>query len=259
MSQTYFQQVLNSKFNEIKSRNASFSVRAFAQQLGIQASAANEIMKGQRRISKQLAEKIIDKLKLDPEERTQSLIDFTDSKMKTASVTKSNLGARKLNSDQFELISNWVHFAILSLVKLNDFQSDLDWMANRLGVESVDVRKALLRLQHLDLIHISEKGTITRTSNAVRTSDDVLSASLQDMHLNDMSMAAKKLKEIPVHLRDFTNVTFSGNPKTLPRAKEILRKAQDDLEEIMQDDNSEVYRLCMYLFPLTVPKESYEH
>ncbi len=249
------QVLLNKRFQDLKSRNPQYSVRAFAKQIGLQASAANEIMKGQRNVSQKMAEKIVDSLKMDPEERSQILGEFLSVEKKKSSVTESNKSAKKLSADQFELISNWVHFAILSLVKLSDFQSDIDWMAKRLGVEGVDVRKALLRLQHLNLIHISERGLITRTTTSVRTSDDILSLSLQEMHLNDMRMAAQKLKEVPVHLRDFTNVTFSGNPKTLPRAKEILRKAQDDLEEIMQEDSHEVYRLCMYLFPLTVNEE----
>lgn len=249
--QTSFQDFLNAKYNEVRSRNGSYSIRAFAQQLGIQPSAANEIMKGQRRISKKLAEKITDKLKLDPQERTVILSDFDTTETKKSPVNEANKKALKLNQDQFELISNWIHFAILSVVKLSDFKSDVDWIAQRLGVESVDVRKALLKLQHLNLIHISDKGVMTRTPEPVRTSDDIRSLALQEMHLNDMQMAARKIKDVPVHLRDFTNFTFPANPETLPRAKEILRKTQDDLEELMQGEATEVYRLCQYLFPLS--------
>jgi hypothetical protein len=70
--------------------------------------------------------------------------------------------------------------------------------------------------------------------------------------MNDMDMAKRKIQEVRVDQRDFTNYTFPANPKTLARAKEIIRQAQDDLEDLMCDeDASEVYRVCMYLFPLT--------
>ena len=93
---------------------------------------------------------------------------------------------------------------------------------------------------------------ITRTPNPVRTTDDVKDLSLQRMHMNDMDMAKRKIQEVRVDQRDFTNYTFPANPKTLARAKEIIRQAQDDLEDLMCDeDASEVYRVCMYLFPLT--------
>jgi len=65
-------------------------------------------------------------------------------------------------------------------------------------------------------------------------------------------MAKQKLQDVPVEQRDFTNYTFPADPTTLKRAKEIIRQAQDDLAALMSNSEStEVYRVCMYLFPLT--------
>lgn len=50
--------------------------------------------------------------------------------------------------------------------------------------------------------------------------------------------------------------TAFSTSKFLPKAKEILRKAQDELEEIMdQEEATEVFKICTYLYPLTVPKK----
>ena len=249
------QQLLQRKFLEMKSKNPSFSIRALASKLDMQPAATNEILKGQRRVSRKIAEKIAERLQLDPSERTDLLKDFPlvlKRKTKGESAREKDLEVLRLNSDQFELISDWIHFAILSLIRLKSFKSDVSWMADRLGVTDVEVRKALFRLQSLSLIHIGEKGLITRTPNPVRTTDDVKDLSLQRMHMNDMDMAKRKIQEVRVDQRDFTNYTFPANPKTLARAKEIIRQAQDDLEDLMCDeDASEVYRVCMYLFPLT--------
>ena len=245
------QQLLMRKLEEAKSKNPSFSVRALAQRLEMQPGATNEILKGERRVSRGIAEKIADKLNLDPSERTDLLKDFP-LKLKRQTKRSKDLEVLKLNSNQFELISEWIHFAILSLIRVKDFKSDVSWMANRLGVTELDTRKAILRLQHLNLIHIDDSGVMTRTPNPIRTTDDIQDLSLQRMHMNDMDIAKKKIQEIRVDQRDFTNYTFPANPKSLSRAKEIIRKAQDDLEELMSDeDASEVYRVCMYLFPLT--------
>lgn len=245
------QQLLQRKFLEIKTKNPSFSVRALANRIEMQPGATNEILKGQRRVSRKIAEKIADKLQLDPSERTDLLRDYPE-RLQRKSKTKQDLEVLKLNSDQFELISEWTHFAILSLIKVKDFKSDVSWIADRLGVTELEARKAILRLQHLKLIHIDEKGRMTRTPHPVRTSDDVRDLGLQRMHMNDMDLAKKKIQDVNVDQRDFSNYTFPANPKTMARAKEILRKAQDDLEELMSDDDAEeVYRVCMYLFPLT--------
>jgi uncharacterized protein (TIGR02147 family) len=245
------QQLLMRKFQEAKSKNPSFSVRALAQRLEMQPGATNEILKGERRVSRTIAEKIADRLNLDPSERSDLLKDFP-LKLKRSTKRTKDLEVLKLNSHQFELIAEWIHFAILSLMRVKDFKSDVSWMANRLGVTELETRKAILKLQHLRFIHIDESGVMTRTPNPIRTTDDIQDLSLQRMHMNDMDLARKKIQEIRVDQRDFTNYTFPANPETLSRAKEIIRKAQDDLEELMNDEDAkEVYRVCMYLFPLT--------
>lgn len=253
--QARVQELLMRKFCEFKVKNPSFSVRALATRLEMQPSATNEILKGQRRISRKMAEKIADKLLLDPSERADLLKDYPASLVKNKQLVQARdkmLEALKLNSDQFELISDWIHFAILSLVRVKNFNSDISWIAERLGVSDVEARKAILRLQYLNLIYIGDKGIITRTSQPVRTTDDIQDLSLQKMHANDLEIARGKLQTIPVEKRDYTNFTFPANPKTIKRAKEIIRKAQDELEKLMNDDDAvEVYRVCMYLFPLT--------
>lgn len=255
----FFQDFLKTKYLEIKSRNSTYSVRAFAKQLGLQPSATNEILKGQRKVSKTLAEKIAVKLKLDPTERSNLLTGFNQSHDAAAASVETINKSRRIREDEFNLIADWIHFAILSLINVQDFNSDLDWIANRLGVESLVVRKALLRLQHLDLIHIGDKGVITRTAVSIRTSDDILSESLQKMHLSDMEIAAKKIKEVSVDQRDYSNLTFYGSAENLPRAKEIIRKAQNELESLMESGGGKnVYRFCTYLFPLTVQSEKNE-
>lgn len=253
--QSKVQHLLITKFAESRLKNNRFSVRSFSLRLGLSPSATNEIMKGQRRVSRKMAERIAEKLQLDPSERSDLLQGFEDS-VRTNKVLSPNKDVEvetlKLNSDQFKLISEWIHFGILSLLNVKDFKSDVHWIADRLGVPDVEVRKALLRLQHLDLIKIDYTGSITRVAGPIRTIDDIKDLSLQQMHLNDLELAKKKIHEVDVRLRDFSNYTFPANPKSIARAKEILRRTQDELEELMNvDDAKDVYRVCMYLFPLT--------
>lgn len=251
--QVKVQTLVRQKYLDHKIKNPNFSIRAFARKLGMQPSATNEIMKGERRISRKVAEQIADRLMLDPSERNDLLKDFPlKLKRKSNKTREKDLEVLKLTSNQFALISDWIHFALLSLMRLKEFRSDIGWMAERFGVSETEIRKALMKLQHLNLIFIANDGAITRTPEQVRTTDDIRDLSLQTMHLNDMEIAKTKIKDISLDKRDFTNYTFPANPKTLKRAKEIIRKAQDDLEELMADEEAEeVYRVCMYLFPLT--------
>jgi uncharacterized protein (TIGR02147 family) len=253
--QVKVQQILMRKFADMKSKNPNFSVRALALRLGMQPGATNEILKGQRRVSRKIAVKIADRLMLDPSERTDLLRDFPlklERNTQRRRARQNDLEVLKLNSDQFALISDWIHFAILSLIRVRDFKSDIGWMAERLGADELEVRKALLRLQQLGIVSRDEKGNLFRTSKKIRTSDDIKDLSLQRMHMNDMDIARRKIQEVAVDKRDFTNFTFKANPKNIKTAKEIIRKAQEDIAEMMDsEDAQDVYRVCMYLFPLT--------
>ncbi len=247
--QTQIQLLLQSKLTEYRKANPRFSIRALARKLTLQASATNEILRGERRVSRKLAEKITRKLGLDPSERSDVLRSFPEvSKRRRL----SPLAALKINSQQFSVISEWTHFAILSLMQTSKFKSDPKWIGERFGITELEAKKALEKLESVGLIAKNEHGKWIRTSGSVNTSDDTFNLSLQRSHFNDMDLARAKLGQVAVDKRDFTSFTFPVNPKLLPQAKEILRKTQDDLDDLMAGaDPQEIYRLCMYLFPLT--------
>jgi len=104
----------------------------------------------------------------------------------------------------------------------------------------------------VNLIQIDGDGKYHRTSHEVFTTDDVTSETLLNNHLADLDLAKKKLVETPLELRDFSNLVFLASSKHMKKAKEVLRRAQDEIEALMQDDDSEdVYRIATYLYPLT--------
>ena len=160
------QNVLRKKFLEIQTRNPSYSVRAFSIKLGLHASATNEIMKGERRVSCKLAERIADRLLLDPSERT-SILKFFQPTVKRPAARRSTYEEEKeigsdylkLTADQFELISNWIHFGILSLVKTKNFDSSPSSISERLGITEKQASDALERLERLGACSFSRMET----------------------------------------------------------------------------------------------------
>lgn len=254
--QIALQTTLRKKFLDFQAKNKNFSIRALAKRLEMQPGATNEILKGERRVSRKIAEKIALKLQLDPTERMNMLKDFPE-KMKRKSKFRPDKNGKaleemKLTAEQYSTVAEWLHFAILSLMNTANFKSDATWIAERFGVTTLDVEKAIERMIKVGLIVLEDNGELLRTSSCTNTTDDVLNLSLQKAHLSDMEMAKEKIRTVPVDQRDFSFLIFNANPKYLPRAKEILRKAQDDLEELMdQDGANEVYKICTYLYPLT--------
>lgn len=252
--QAYVQTILNKKLVEFRSKNPSFSIRALAKKLGLQPSATNEILKGERRISHKIAEKIADRLLLDPTERMNLLKDFPEklprkSKYKEGKAT--DLNQMKLSTQQFELISDWSHYAILNLIETRNFKQRPEEIAERLGLTVKKVEECLETLLKLNLVQY-EDGILRRTFKQTNTTDDVLNVSLQKMHITDMETAKEKLSEVDVKLRDFTSYTLAFDINLLPKVKELIRKFQDDVDELMADANpTEVYKMNTYIYPLT--------
>lgn len=257
--QLQIQHLLQAKLMESQVKNSSYSLRSFAKRIGISSGPLTEILKGQRRVSRKIAEKIVVNLQLDPSERANLLRNFPEKLKRNSNLApdrnKYLVETMKLSSEQFKTISDWLHMGILSLMRTSRFKSDEAWLAKRFNVSKEEVSQSLMRMDRLGLIRKNDAKEWERTVKKINTTDDILDISIQKSHFNDLDMAKDKLISVSIEKRDFTSFTFPTDPSLLPKAKEILRKAQDDLAQLMSDgDPQEVYRVCMYLFPLTTEK-----
>lgn len=247
------QRLLKRKFEEARAKNPRFSVRAFAKRLGLSAGATNEILKGERRVSIRMADRLAERLALSPLERAEMLKPFAKSAAAAENADADDL--LKLTADQFEVIAEWTHFAVLSLVKVKGFKDDSKWIAKRLGIRPDQARATVERLLRLKLLERAEAG-LRRTSNRVQTSDDVLDLSIQRAHIEDLERVAKAIRELPVEYRDVSSITIPAHPKLFGRAKLILRQAQDQIADLMETQPAtEVVRILTCMFPLTQIKE----
>jgi len=246
--QIKLQNLLNRKLMEYKLVNPNYSLRALARRLEMQSSAVSEILKGKRRVSLKKVELMAKKLLLDPSERAELFFQGT-KKIKEINNPQSTL---KLNAQQFAAISDWTHYALLSLIKTKGFQSDPQWIAQRLGINVSKVNKVLSTLEEVKLITFNKNGVIKRTREKLNTTEDILDLSIQRSHLNDLEMIKEKLLSIAPAKRDFSSFTLAVDPSLMPEAKEIFRRAQDELDQLMEEHScKEVYRVCMYFYPLT--------
>ena len=214
-----------------------------------------------------MADMICSSLLLDPQERSEILRDFSPTrtevrraKKKTDEVDSSYL---QLTADQFRVVSEWYYFAILSLVKTADFQSNSEWIAQRLGISVPQVNQAIDRLERLGLIE-NERGRIHLNQTRYRTTDDVMNLSVRKSHFETLELAKQSLEQNAIEERDFSSITMAVDVEQLAQAKSLIRKFQDDLDALLEGDEqkqksrTEVYRLAVQLFPLTKLKRRNE-
>lgn len=253
--QLYLQNFLRARFFELQSKNPSYSLRAFSKKLGLSPSAASEVLRGQRRVSRKIAERISARLLLDPQEQHKLLKGFTEKTKRPNLSTQTDTVSKdylKLTADQFHLISEWAHYGILSLMKTRDYVSSVSWIAERLGITENKTSQCIERLLRLGLIEKNSEDRWIRTYSAIHTPDDVFSTSLQKAHIADMELAKQALQTLPVTLRDFTSISVPTSPSLLPRAKALIRKFRSELTELLESEpGTEVYQASIYLYPLT--------
>lgn len=252
--QIALQKILLTKYEELRSRNPQYSRRAYSKKLGLSAGAISELFNGQRKVSAKLAERVAGRLALDPQERAELFEHFPKRvrRFKRGSTDSIDPNYLQLSADQFRVIGDWYHFAILTLMRSKGFKNEVNWIANRLNLSPTITRTALERLKRLELVHDDGQGNLKRSKTRYRTSDDVANASVRRAHSEYLDRARNALDTLPVEERDFTSLMLTLSPEQLPRAKEMIRKFQDDLAaELEASPQPEVYQLCIQLFPLT--------
>lgn len=249
-NQIIIQNILKEQFVALQLKNPKFSLRSFAMKIGIHAGTLSSIMLGKRKISRDVAGKILRRILPDPLKRSEVLELFPVGKKNPSLRTESRYV--ELEEEKFKMIAEWEHYAILSLMNCDDFQENESWMATRLGISTYRCEEVLKRLLEVELIRKGEGGKLERTYAALRTSDDKKSLALRSAHHGNLELARNSLKRDSVQQRDFSYMTMAINPHHLPEAKELIRKFQDELSDLLEKgERTEVYHFITQLIPLT--------
>ncbi len=241
-------QWLSTELTEKKTTNPRYSLRMMAKRIGLSPGRLSEFISGKRPITRKQAEKIADRLSFGFEKRNAFLssVDFD-----VPSGSSSDAQFRKLSSDAFNVVAEWYHFAILSLMDLDDFKMSPIWIGQRLGISKKVAEAAIERLQSVGLIEKSGKVWVKREAQHT-TTHDVPSAALRISHRQSLQQSINALDEVPVDLRDITSITMAVDLKTIPIVKNMIKVFRRKVAAAMETgDKTEVYNLNIQLIPVT--------
>ncbi len=246
------QSILVNHLASRKRRNSQFSLRSFAKVLEISPGQLSNLMRGKKNLTTKQAVKIIEKLNLS-EEESMDLIRGLHPKLKN--IAHDIQDEHILADDEFKLISNWHHFAILSLANVRGNQASPSWISTRIGIDPLSAQLALERLLRLKMIEI-KNGKFRQITRPLNTKSDIPSRVIRDYHQQNLRLASEKLESVPVDLREFSAITMAVDPKKMSKAKKMISEFKQRLcKELETKDATEVYTLSMQLFPLTVQEE----
>jgi len=201
-----------------------------------------------------MALRIAGRLNLDPVERNTFVCAAESLHLRKPVDAYQNSPAadyQLLELDRFNVIADWYHFAILSLMELKDFEPSEARIASRLGISSLQAKSAIERLQRVGLIQI-KAGRWVSTGKNLETPTDVASSALKRAHKQDLKRAIRALDDVPTHLRDITAITMPIDVRRLPEAKSLIREFRKNLAALLENgEKTDVYNLSIQLIPIT--------
>lgn len=256
---TYRQIIASHLASRIES-NKRYSMRAFAKSLRVPVSALSEILNSKRVPSFKLASKIALGLNLPPDE--QNLFMSSVAQTHRAQPNRQRIGKgfsvegagpapRDLSLDQFRVMSEWYHYAILFLTEVDDFKNDVAWIAKKLGLSQSEAKLAIDRLLSLGMLTI-KRGRLQATQKSFTTADKHITTPALRRHIKQiLEKAAYSLENDPIENRSMTGMTFAIDPERMPKAKVMIEQFTQKLARYLEGGKKKkVYEISINLFPL---------
>lgn len=225
-------------------------MRSFAKKLRVSQTELSAVINEKRKPSSRL---VLNFLKICSKNQAEYLQQIYNLERNAVKVKKKDRHLFKLEERQFKMIAQWQHFAILSLMETHDFNHDVGWISNRLGSTKAATEEYLHTLKYLGLIKIDNHGKLALTNEGIKTSDEVESKAIREAHIKDLDIVKNIIQSpLDIKMRDFTSCTYAVNVKNIKKFKDLVRKFQDQVADLLEDNNAnEVYRMSVYFYPLT--------
>ncbi|MCB0421445.1 MAG: TIGR02147 family protein [Bdellovibrionales bacterium] len=261
MKKNYYIEQLKESYLEKRTKNPQLSMNGFARFLGMSPSQFNEVLNGKSGLSEAKAQRIADKLQYSELERELFCLSVVSLHSRSP---KLRINARRefkkmmrdkgvqLKLETFSLVSHWYHFAILELMRLDHFQSDIHWIAQQLKLEKSTVKEALARLEALGLVK-ERRGQWVRQEGVVKTTQDIPSEFIKKHHSQVLEKSIQALYDIPVDRREYDSVFLAMDQELVSGLKEKIREFNlKMIREINQKSKKKDVVTCLsiQMFPV---------
>ncbi|MBC7743463.1 MAG: TIGR02147 family protein, partial [Bdellovibrionaceae bacterium] len=208
--QTDFSDFLNNEFSLRQKKNSKYSLRMFAKFLNIDSSRLSKILKKQRPVSEELIQQLGVRLQLSPKK-----IEVFISGTKKPYDKKNEMMAipieqhYQLRLDQITLISEWQHYALLELMKHENFRTDKKWIAEQLGQPPEVIELVIQRLERVGLLKITDKGEWHDQSEGYSThvlGENLTSNAHRNYQAQVLELSKQALFRTNIHNRDHSTI-----------------------------------------------------
>lgn len=254
-----YRQYLTEGFETRASRNARYSLRAYARDLGLAVSTLNELLSGKYGLSKDRALLVGKKLNLN-ERQSAHFADLFKMKHARNEIERRqarqqvqerlNQSVSSLTVDAFKTISEWHHLTLLELLELNQFKDEPSWYAQRLGLSEIIIAESFKRLARLNMVVI-QNGKIKPTDEYTAIGNDLPSEAIRKFHKQILEKAVTALDCQLVEEREFSSTVMGISREDLPAAKKALQTFRREFStKFSKKNKNDVFCLGMQFFSL---------
>ena len=156
--------------------------------------------------------------------------------------------------DRFKAIATWYHTAILDLTTTRNFRASPRWIAERLGISTIEAHDAVERLVSLGLLVRDSQG-LRKPESKIYFATDRSEPAVRNFHKQMMEKAQAALSSNSpgeFERREISGMTIAVHVDRLPDAKKRIQKFQRELAAFLNEgDCDEVFQLNVQFFPLT--------
>lgn len=251
-----FFEVVKSDFDKRCKNLPSYSLRSYAQFLGVSPATLSLYFAKKIELSPKIFNIISSKLNLLPEELNHFREIVVNNKQKKLLVNYDNEGHSALEMDEFSFISDWYHYAILEIFSLKNHKNDPTWIAEKLGIADVEkVELAIERLIKLNLLQLNANGKLENVDRFTSILDyNYSSTAMRERQKQILSLSKEKIDAVPITDRDHSGLTMAIDSKLMPEIKEKIKKFRRSLGNYIGKNSTTrdaVYEIQISFFPLT--------
>jgi uncharacterized protein (TIGR02147 family) len=264
-----YRKILQKEFLKRRANNPAYSLRAFANQIGITASRLSQILNEKQGLSNEKAELIARRLKMSEFMRKYfcALVESEHARSKEArdialqSVRslRIHVDYERISFEQLEMIADWYHTPILELTKVKNFKPDVQWVANALNITPAEVELAVERLKNLGFIEDNGKTWIgkSKTTAGPSISPEKRSLAVKQFSTGIHELAGQSM-ERPLskekgHVIQVISMDMEKLQEFKSRIVDFSRELATDADAFENKD--EVYCIYFNIFPMTRARE----
>jgi uncharacterized protein (TIGR02147 family) len=263
-----FRQYLSDYYEEKKMDNPGFSYQTIANKAGLKSKGfIYNIINGRKILSKSNCFKLSQALGLNQYEAEyfENCVAFsqTDNHLERKNILEKmnnikNIGklpseAQLLRKEQYELVSNWYHVMVRSIIGMYGFKGDFRQLAKMINpsISPTQAKHSVQLLEKLGLINKEEDGNYTISEAGITTGKDVMNIAFQNFHLSCTDLAKRAISVFPVNKRNVTGLTLGISEKTYQQICNEIQIFQTKIMEIADrdEDANRVYQLNFHFFP----------